>query len=262
MGVSHSLCLLLHKQNLLNGLEKLKDLQTNYSKCDPEMYIIHTPVSGIADRLGEIIGARDVEYQENLEHEFVVKSSFSQAGDDITITFNPWLQKMWDINSESNHLGIIINFCDTNNLVTLPLDHPSVPLLQYACSLLKPVFGWYDSEYTSVSDYAGYNYSKYQQPLWSSKNSRYISTMIIGKPLSNIIKKTFDLDNPDSGLHYAKNLGDDLYWLAWPTTIKSLENSKTRGVALLTNPQVGRHTKALHNIQAILDTISISTISS
>jgi hypothetical protein len=161
--------------------------------------------------LGKTIGARDIKYQEHLEHEFVIKSSFGRSGDEITITCNPWLQKMWNIDLKSNHLGGIINFCDTNNLVTLPLDHPSVPLLQYVCFVLKPVFCWYDSEYTGVTDYEEYGYSKYQQPLWSSKNFGYISAMVLGKPLSTIVKKTFNLDTAENGLNYAKNLGDGVY---------------------------------------------------
>lgn len=260
MGVSHSLCLLLSRQNFLDGLKELSSFLVDSSECDPESFLSNKPLRETPAKLNYLLSLKNEPYLDTTLDNLVIKHSFKKEGTAITLTFNPWLRAFWSLHNYTNHFGVIINFCDTNNLVTLPSDHPSVPVLQFVSSVFRPVFGWYDSEYTSVSDYGKYGYSKYPQPLWSSESSAYILTVMLGEPLSIIIKRTFDLDDTNNGLHYVKNLGNELYWLAWPTTIRSLEESKLRGVALPSDSRVKNHQRALQKIQAILQNIPASIL--
>jgi hypothetical protein len=259
MSTNASICLLLNKLLFIEGLRTLSEFEifeqgVTVTDSDGYDYIARTPSEKIIERLPDyisLIGLDNLEFDENT----LPRCLFRKDELDITVSFSPWLQEAWGLDNQSKFIIIDLGFAENTNLWSLPIDHPSMPMLELISSKLQPILGWgSDGNLEPITNNAT---PKHAKPIWV----KIISPMLIGRPLSTVVKQQLNLDDPKNGLFYCKNLGNEIYWIAAPGTFERLTEDSSRGNVPITQRNLlPKHIEAEKKMKEILKSIPTSIL--
>jgi hypothetical protein len=253
MSNSVYLCLYVKRSSFLSCLQRLAVAENQErGSCDHYLFIEgNTPLDRVQSKL-----SRDAWYTDEPDEKLVidktVKISYKKFGQEASLFTNLWMQEMFKPSAKNFYL-VAISFCNAEDLITMPVDHPSHQILEYLATELEPVLGWYDT----VNIFPEYN-EAYSQPPWLYW---LFNLNILGPPFSTIVKEVVDLDDPNNGLFYCKRLGKDLYWIAGPGTFEKLPGKFYRGETPATQRHLEyRQIDEERKIMKILRTIPASVL--
>jgi hypothetical protein len=268
MGVYYSMCCLISRENLINGLQQLALFEFNsknetlemgrsiYSPRDEHYYIKNTPIENIVTTLVDPTRFSGTEFLQvdpsvdlRMNESTLLKCNLKQGESIVTVWFTPWTQHIFEITTTGKYFLIVINYLNQKNQSFIPSQHPDLIFISEIIQRLNPVYGWLEGDFTGrPNEYWGAdnNYPSLTPPWHQGSN-----TLIIGEPLSSEVKKGFDFDTSNTGLFYYKNLGGNLYFITQPGKLEERYGPD------LKDENVRLHNQAIKQLLSILQNIQV-----
>lgn len=238
MGVSYSFPIVISLPNLIKGLGALTQYEFDGEGRGVYRYLPVTPMVEMMEQLPYIFEfIPKVEYDED----YILQCTLHKDGHFLTITIAAIAQRIFPFTEKAKYLFVDLELSiDGENYISV--NHPRLPLLLEVLQVFEPIYG--GTEGWSADPEGYWLWRSRRDAPWHTPGS----SLVLGKPISNIVKEKIDLDSTDSGLYFVKRLWDELYFITSPDKgIHSQEVYK-------------RHYVALRQVAEILEIIPVSIL--
>lgn len=236
MSINYTLCLLIRRAALADGLDNLGSFTlstTPKSTFDP------WPTSRPSLSATDFLNRLRMPEQSVFRAEEIFRLEIKHSEDDIGVVL--WLtgemQELFQLTSSHEFLLLSLGFSLRSDQDFIPFEHPLMPLILAITSRLVPTYGWIEADFTGTErDFKiWYEHSSLDLNSFPTPTPPWLlpsSTWIIGEPLSSRIKPFLRHALSSEAGAYVEKLKDGLLIITQPGNPESAERfSRSDGTA-------------------------------
>lgn len=278
MSVSFSLLLLVPATGFFQGMPKLAQYVTLDSNAQwyhgPDYPKYFLPVE-------EILQVRLPKYLETLKNTVANKFSYSEEElDDYTccmladgeqwvrLTLCPTFQRAYEVTARGEYLLVNLDYEEINEYDRIPVDHPSLGLIQRVCLTMGGIYAWDVADWESDPRFFLKMNFFGDEPIptlplrdapWCTYKTtkdgdlfvypQADQTVFIGERLFKAFASKFDLRDSRRNFYYCVEIAPDNFWITGPGSMAEMNGASKR---IFRSRAHARHRREAKKLQVAL----------